>query len=79
MEAPSDYSWGQIRKTVVAAASASVVILALAMAQGDLIPESWTKWAVFLVSLGNVYGVFKIKNDPAPESDLIAPGPTEVG
>lgn len=79
MDAPTDYTWGQIRKTVVAAASASVVILALAMAQGDLIPESWTKWAVFLVSLGNVYGVFKIKNDPVAEQ--LPPGqpPTEVG
>lgn len=58
------YTAGQLRKTLVAVASFLLVVISLALAQGDLIPDALMKWAIFVIAVGNAYGVFRVPNDP---------------
>ena len=60
------YTPGEIRKTLVAVAGFAATAASLALAQGDVIPEAWAKWAVLLVTLSTTYGVFKAPNDDLP-------------
>ena len=54
----------EARKAIVAAASTAGVVLTLALAQGDVIPEDATKWVLLTLAVLNALGVYRVPNDP---------------
>ena len=53
---------GKYRKSVVAAATALVTIVAVAL-QGHLIPEKYIPYAVGVITVAGALGVYRMPND----------------
>lgn len=61
------YTPAQIRKALVAVAGVVATIITVALAQGDVIPEGWVKWATLVVSAATALGVYAMPNAGAGE------------
>jgi len=58
----------EARKGVVAFLSMLAIVLSLALAQGDVIPEGGLKWTVLALAVANAFGVYRVPNDRAPST-----------
>jgi len=59
------YSPAQIRKALVAAAGFLITALTAGLG-GHLFPASWEPWINAVVGVAAAYGVFAVRNAPAP-------------
>ena len=56
----------EARKAIIALASGAGVILTLALAQGNVIPEGAAKYVLLTLAALNAFGVYQAPNDRAP-------------
>lgn len=55
----------ECRKAIIGFLNLAAVVLTLALAQGDVIPEGYVKFVALALGVMNAVGVFRVPNDKA--------------